>query len=157
MKNFHEYLMEVEKEEQQGTFASLKLDEKSVQKLSEWVAEHKIVNAIEESKYHCTVVYSRKKVPELEDFSVKLPIRAHFYEWKILDGNVLVLVLKSTRIHSLFDQTKKLGAESDYSEYIPHVSIATNWAKKDLPSEIPDFSIVFNEFKVETLDEDFSY
>ena len=154
MKTFREYLIEVESEGK-GTYASLKLKPTSQKRLSKWLKATNITTNIDPEEYHCTVVYSRKYLPELETKEVHLPQSATVSGWEKL-GNTLVLLLESKSIEKLHTDAKKMGATHDFPEFIPHVSIASDYTG-ELPEEIPDFKLFFNEYKVEELDTEYSY
>lgn len=156
MKSFREYLSEAEKKEKTGTYASLKLKESSKKRLMKWLNDHKVKNIVDEEDFHCTVVYSRKAIPELADKKVKLPVSATIAGWKILGKDCLVLLINSAKIEKLHEDAMEMGATHDYDEYIPHVTVATEY-DKDLPEEIPPFKLFFDDCVVEELDLDFSY
>lgn len=157
MKLFSEYLKESEEKESSGTYAAMLLDKDSRDNLYDWLSDHKIKNLIEPAEYHCTVVYSVKSVPEVADIEVDLPIEAKIIGWKVFgDEKLLVAILESNELHKLFDETIKIGAKTDYPEYISHISVAKNY-DKEVPEKFPDFSVLLNRFKVDTLDADFNY
>jgi hypothetical protein len=157
MKSFREYLIEAEKADEKGTYASLGVDVNSRKKLYKWLEKQKIENLIDIAEYHCTIVYSTKAVPEVENIDVNFPIKAKPKEWKVFGtDNLLVLVVDNPEIVELFKKTRKMGAESDYPSFVPHISVAKNY-KGDVPDALPKFLITFNSFKVGTIDEDFTY
>lgn len=159
MKTFREYLTEaVENEHKAGTYASLSVDKTCREQLHSWLTENEVGgDLLDATDYHCTIVYSRKGVPEIANIEAPLPIKAEPKEWKIFgDDKILVLAVTNPKLNDLFNKTRDMGAESDYPSFVPHVSVATNY-KGEVPATIPDFPINFTKFKVNELDADFSY
>ena len=55
------------------------------------------------------------------------------------------------------NQFMAMGATYDYPEYIPHITIATNYTDAIMPQVVPYFSLKFNQLIVEPLDLDYTY
>jgi 2'-5' RNA ligase len=157
MKLFSEYLAEAE-EHKDGTYAALLPTTQSRTKLHSWMEKQNIERLVEAKEYHCTVVFSTNPVPEVEKISVDFPMYATIKGWKVFgdDKKMLVAALAVPSAKKLFDETIKIGAKTDYPEYVPHITVATNF-KGEIPSEVPQFSIEFYKFKVAPMDKDFSY
>src|ERR1039457_1342145 len=156
MKLFSKFLAE-EMAKDHGTYAALLPTKECREKLYKWMEEQSIARLVDVEDYHCTIVYSTKSVPTVADIPVALPIKATCKEWKVFgDDKMLVLVLTAPKAQKLFDKTIKLGAVSDYSEYVAHITLALRY-RCEVPKEVPDFEIEFVKFKVGTIDEDFSY
>ena len=158
MKTFRQYLLEEEKSEINGTYASLKVTEESRDKLYAWLEKRKIENLLPKEDLHCTVVYSRKKINLSKDMA-DLPIEAKFLGWENFNPEdpekaILVLKLKSKEIVELFNEAKELGATHDFDEYIPHISVATT---NKIPNVKPSFTVEFDKYKIEELDLTKSY
>ena len=151
MKTFKEYT-----KHQNGTYASLKLSKESSKILHDWCMEW-IGKSVDANTYHCTIMYSRVPVPLADDITPILPIVAETNSFEIFqsgDGtNCLVLRVESPEIEKLHFQTRQLGASYDYPEYKPHVTLCVNFKDEILPI-LPDFSLIFDCFKVEPLDVD---
>lgn len=157
MKLFSDYLKLVESEEKKkGTYSSFQLSDNTSKKLHNWLEKYKIENLVEIDKYHVTVTYSRKAVPEISKLNPKLPIKVKAIGWDIFGDDLLVLKLDSTKLGAVYDANIDMGATSDYDEYIPHISVAANYTG-ELPKEVPAFLIVLEEYIVEELDLDYSY
>jgi len=142
-------------EKKKGTYSSFQLNSESRKKLHDWLETNKIENLVDLDEYHVTVTYSRKAVPEIYDIKPKLPIKVKAIGWEVF-GDLLVLKLEKDKLIGIYSQSIELGAESDYDEYIPHVSVAKKYTG-EVPKTYPKFYITLNEFKVEELDFDFSY
>lgn len=157
MKLFSEYLAEAEDEHKDGTYAALLPENSSREKLHGWMASQHIDKLVDMKDYHCTVVYSTKPVPEVANIPIDLPFNATPKEWKIFGKEkMLVLVLNAPKAKKLFDATIRMGAKTDYPEYVPHITVALNY-QEDVPKEVPLFKIRFHKFKVAPMDTDFSY
>lgn len=161
MKNFREYLQEAEKQiHNKGTYASLKLNEKSKKILYNWLIKNGFENLAAQESYHCTVLYSRKTVPEVSKWEVEFPLTARPIRWRIFptnnditkDGHCLVLEIKNPIINKLHYKAEELGATYDYDEYIPHVTVCTSYDKDEVPNILPKIKLAFDEFEVTELD-----
>lgn len=157
MKTFSEYLAEATKSP--GTYACLKVSAESKDELRDWLEENEIGGMIdpEEDEYHCTIIYSKKAVPQVEDLDPNLPITAKVKGWEVFgDDKILVALLTSKDIVKLNKEAMEMGATSDFDSYVPHVSVATGW-DGDVPNSYPKFSIEFDKYDVTELDVDFEY
>ena len=135
-----------------GTYASLNLSAVSSKQLFDHISS--LSDKVAKEDYHCTICYSRKPVPEIENLKPTLPIEAQSLNYKIFptkDGkNVLVLRIKSEEIDSLHKDTMDLGAQYDYADYKAHITIGYADNLPNIP--LPDFQLVFDSFNVEGLD-----
>lgn len=137
-----------------GTYACLNLSDDSKEELLAFCAGLDISNLVESKEYHCTLIYSREPCPDIIKEDFELPCTGLPVGFKILGTDEKVLVLElycpdATRLHELF--MEKYGATHDYPEYIPHITIANKF-KGEIPKEIPEFEITFDDRKVEKLD-----
>ena len=157
MKLFSDYLAEAEAKEKAGTYGALLPIFSDRLKLYKWMEKQDISNLVKAEDYHCTVVYSTTPVPEVANIDIELPFIAIPKEWKIFGKDkMLVLALDATEAKELFDETITLGAQTDYPEYIPHITVALQY-DGEVPSKLPPFEIQFYKFKVAPIDDDFSY
>lgn len=157
MKSIDEFITEGEDVELlNGTYAKLVPDRNSVTKLKEFCKASGI-DSIPGDKMHCTIVYSRRPVPEIADFPINLPTSARIKGYKLLDnsntgGQSLVCLLESNYLQQIFKTfTEDFGATWDYDEFIPHITLNYDWTGP-LPEKVPQFSVHFHQFKVEDLD-----
>ena len=156
-KLFSDYLAEAEAAEKKGTYAALHISKPIREKLHIWMEQQQIKKLVEATDYHCTVVYSTIAVPEVKNIPIKFPIKAKPKEWKVFGPDkILVLAVDNKKLFELFDKTIEMGAKTDYPSYVPHISVATGF-DGDMPEDLPDFNIIFDQFRVGTIDEDFSY
>lgn len=105
MKLFSDFLMEEEqKEPTSGTYAKMTLSDKSRSKLSAWLKEKNFENLVDPSKYHVTIVYSRKPVPELANLNPEVPINVNPIGWEIFGkDHLLVLKLEDSELTTIFN------------------------------------------------------
>lgn len=151
-----------------GTYASLKLSQQSINELYDYVKFLGIPNAIDPSEYHATVIYSRKEIPRAYDYnnfevshSLGNKLLADAKEWKIFPskdmGHCLVLALDFPSAVEYHNHFMSMGATYDYPEYIPHITIATNYTDAVIPTTLPHFALRFDRLVVEPLDLNYSY
>lgn len=158
MKLFSEYLKESEEQKKKkGTYSSFQLSDDSKEKLHSFLEKNNIGGSlIEVDKYHVTVTYSRKAVPEISKINPELPIKVKAIGWDIFGDGLLVLKLNPSKLVSSYNEAREMGAESDYDEYVPHITVANEYVG-EIPKELPKFFITLVEFLVEELDLEFSY
>lgn len=146
----------IEKKQEKGTYAAVKLSNKTNKAIVKYIKDNDIPNAIKPEKLHTTLLYSRKHLPdyepagEYEEAMHGKPIG--FEKWPSQpddDGKVaMCLVLKYT-CPELVDRHKFLmkehGATYDYDEYNPHVTFSYDVGGmqcKDLPKFEEDIEII---------------
>jgi 2'-5' RNA ligase len=145
-----------------GTYASLKLNYQSKNELFEHVKFIGIPNVVDRDQYHTTVIYSRKEIPQAYALNnLDGPFTAIAKEWRIFPsqdtGHCLVLVLDCIEATEMHNEFMSMGATYDYPEYIPHITIATNYTDAIMPQVVPYFSLKFDKLIVEPLDLDYTY
>jgi len=151
--------MRLEDLHENGTFASLKLDEPSkdvISYLSELLEVH---NPIHKDDYHTTLIYSRKPCPDaVEHHGKEIQLNGiidNLIKWPSKSGTTcLVASVNSDELIKLNRHfTTKYGATSDYPEYKPHITLSYDCDDKEycLPDIIP---IKFTTIHVESLKEE---
>jgi len=156
MKTFREYLAEAEQEQEAasiGTYASVLPCDKNKEKLHKFISKLELKNAVPMDEYHCTVIYSRKRVSEVEGIKPTLPITATVKGWDVF-GDCLVLTLTSPGLLSLNSKCMDLGATSDFESYKPHITVATEYTGEVPSVPVPKMKLSFDQFVVEDLKED---
>lgn len=122
-------------EESNGTYAAVTFCDESVNTLTKFVEDNEIPNPVAPEKFHCTLMYSRKPVPEFEPQSVIDPQWAaehkNFELWDSQpddDGNtrkVLVMQLDCPELVDRFNFIMdNYDATYDFDEYKPHVTLS---------------------------------
>jgi 2'-5' RNA ligase len=167
MHNLKHYLKEAELQDQvaidpdKGTYAALNLDHRSAIRLEQFCHEQNI-KCIKHEDFHVTVVYSRKGIPAIADYPIKFPIVAKVKSFGTLpslkgDQNALVCFLDSKQLHDLFNVfVSEYGAEWDYEDYKPHITIDYDYRGNTLPKNIPLFPINLTSIKIEEIDPEWS-
>jgi len=146
----------IEKKETKGTYAGVKLSDKTNKAIGKFIEDNNIPNAIKPEKLHTTLLYSRKYLPdykargELEETMVGKPIG--FEKWPSQpddDGKVAMCLVLKYNCPDLVDRHKDLmkehGATYDFDEYKPHVTFSYDVGSmqcKDLPKFEEDIVVV---------------
>jgi 2'-5' RNA ligase len=116
-----------------GTYAALRFDEPSVERIAQYVKDNAIPNPLEANKLHVTLMYSRVecigfkspgKLPE--PFIVRVK---GFDVWKNGNGEGYALVVKldAPEVVERHKQLmKQYKASYDFPEYQPHFTISYN-------------------------------
>lgn len=104
---------------------------------------------------HVTIAYSRKHFdfyPAMVERTIKIQPGCSCFE--SLNG-CLVLMLDSVELQCEFARTREAGAQYDYDQYQPHVTIEYDCGDVDISYlENPNFCICLGQEYVEDLDPD---
>jgi len=141
----HELLEGTSSKKPAGTFAGVKFDEPTVDALTEYTKTNKIPQPVNPEKFHTTLLYSRKHLPDyVPETEYSKPLTGKFTGIELWpshgeeDRKVLVLRYKcsdlSNRHKQLMDEH---DAEFDFDEFKPHITLSYD-ADLD-PSELPKF------------------
>lgn len=145
------------KQSEKGTYAGVSFDEETLKKITNFIKENKIPNAVPADKLHTTLLYSRKYLPdykaqgEIDPPYVGTP--KEFDVWESQEDNngekTKCLVLKYSckelekRHEYLMDEH---DATYDFDQYRPHITFSYNIGDLDVseldPSSIGDIVIV---------------
>jgi len=137
----------IEEKIQKGTYAGVRLSNKTINAIKKFIKDNDIPNPIEPEKMHTTLLYSRKYLPDYkakgkyDDILEGTP--SGFEKWPSQpddDGKVaMCLVLKYT-CTALSKRHKELMKEHeatyDFPDYKPHVTLSYDVGSlqcKDLP------------------------
>lgn len=136
-----------------GTYSCLIPSVDTREELYAYCASLNIDNLEEPDEYHCTLIYSKKACPDVAEEDFNIPCKALPIGFKVLGTDEKVLVLEvycpnAVRLHELF--MEKYGATHDYPEYIPHITVASDF-DGEVPADVPEFEIIFNGQKIEEL------
>lgn len=139
-----------------GTFGMLKLSDESANELKNWCDKHNI-DCIDPDDLHCTVLYSKKPVPELSKLNDKeVDVLGKIKGWEKL-GDALVLELDAPKAAKIHDFMINHGGTSDYPEYIAHTSVMYDVPDDiELPKSLPNFDLIFDKLEIKPIDPDFS-
>lgn len=151
MFSFIEYLEEAN--HSTGTYASLLPDQSSTAYLNTLC---EMLGITDVPDFHCTLVYSRVPVPELEELPVPFPVHASIDKYDIFPSKegkkVLVLRLKSETLHALFDKTMLMGCTYDFDAYKPHITLSYDYTGATLNGDFSNRNITFDRIDVQGLD-----
>lgn len=120
-----------EDEKQQGTYVAVKFDDDTIKRLESYIKDNDIPNAVKSSKFHTTVIYSRKYCPDLKSKGkmetewVGKPKKLEIWENGDKTSKCLVLTYDcpelSKRHKQLMTDHK---ATYDFPDYKPHVTLS---------------------------------
>lgn len=157
--NFKDFIIEDKDAHKNGTYISVKPDKQSKDALRDWAVTNKIPNPLDVKDMHCTVIYSRKGIPEAKHYDMELPINAKTSGLKIFKQqngkNCLVTVVKSKDLSAHHETIMdKYGATYDFDTYIPHITLSYDIGDLDLKNyKLPVMDIIFDDYEFTKLDE----
>ena len=152
----------MEERRQTGVYASCSYHEDSLKDLAKWLQDHDdiIPMPVDLDKIHTTVVYSRKDFPCPigEDIHLKKPLPFCPSGFTLLgrpedELACLVMLLDAEPLVDVHDLCVQEGAEHDYGDYIPHVTLSYG-VPKDFDYtgiRIPNFCLKPEKIKFEPL------
>lgn len=143
-------LVEEKQKTPDGTYAGVRFTKKTVDAIIEFCDEHDIPNPIKPNKFHTTLLYSRKYLPDYKPKGkydsplVGKPGSFDIWRSKPTDGSdpAYCLVLKYscpelTKRHE--ELMKEHGATFDYDEYRPHITLSYDVGKEFDLKDLPEF------------------
>ena len=152
----------MEERRKTGVYASCSYDEDSLQLLADWMEGHNdlIPMPVPMEQIHTTVVYSRKDFPCPigEDIQLQNPLSFCPAGFALLGKTedelaCLVLLLDADPLVDVHEYLVDQGAQHDYDDYIPHVTLSYGVPKDFDHSSIrvPDFCLKPSKIKFEPL------
>ena len=147
-----------------GTYVAIEMSEQSKQMLDRFVEMSLgLVERVDPSTYHCTVIYSRTPVPAAihHPFQVGEGFEAKVLGYEVFptknDGKCLVMRLHCPAATNMNAWLTDKGATSDYDDYKPHTTLAydTKQEFKIGQMPIPAFSLIFDKITVTPLEKDY--
>lgn len=141
-----------------GTYVSVKFSEDTLSAIDDFIGANKIPNAVPSDKIHCTVVYSRVKIPYVtQSIDSVVSTKATTKVFETRDGKrALVLALDDAEeLSQRHKYASILGATYDFPDYIPHVTVSYDIGKIDFPEgKVVDINFRVVSESVEDLDLD---
>tara|TARA_R110000868_G_scaffold97805_2_gene269065 strand:- start:341 stop:814 length:474 start_codon:yes stop_codon:yes gene_type:complete len=141
-----------------GVYVSADFDAGTKRSLYAWAKLNAIPSVIASDKFHCTVLYSRKDVPNVTEIvqhvapaTIKIkPLNFNKFD----EDKVLVLELESSALSSLHKSLIANGGTHDYESYTPHVTLSYKLPAEYDISElmIPEFEFRVDRLVIEPLD-----
>ena len=111
-----------------GVFIGIKLSEKSLDDIEQFIKDQHVPNSVARDDIHTTLIYSKKSfsIDEWEQPKIikemAKPIKFDFFG---KENNCLVVLLDSSFLTERNAQiVKQYGATSDYDEYHPHITLS---------------------------------
>lgn len=133
-----------------GTYAAVWLSKQSAILMYSYYRKH-VKNLEASDELHATTTYSRTPV-DIPQHTIRVRLQPLRYELFGETKNVLVLVVQNKILDALHKEGRDAGAEWDHPEYIPHITLSTNFTGniEGLPP-VPTFPIVVDRYTVESL------
>ena len=141
-------LEELKEEKQKGSYAGVKFSKKTNDDLVNYIKANKIIGGVPKNKLHCTLLYSRKFLPDYKAKGKLSPPMIGkpkgFHIWKTQSGkHALVLTFSCPELVKRHKELMKdHDAQYDYDEYKTHVTLSYDVGEefkiKDL-KDIEDF------------------
>ena len=152
----HPSNLEEEQEHQRnGTIVTLKMSSHSAKKLFQWCEQNKIP-CIHPNDMHLTVLFSEKPVPQLLKLNnTHTHVKASISHWKLLGKDALTLIVHCDPAVILHKRLLHMGGTHSWPTFIPHVTVVYGWSHSELPSELPDFDLVFDRIQTSAIDPDY--
>ncbi|QJT71868.1 hypothetical protein TH1_186 [Shewanella phage Thanatos-1] len=109
-----------------GTYAAVKFSDRCVADIVAIQESLNLAYPVSPDKLHSTVVYSKGKEIPFVPLSVEkiLATKAWLEVFNTHDSNVLVLRFDSEYLQSRHDYGTILGANYDFDEYLPHITLS---------------------------------
>lgn len=133
-----------------GVYVAVNLNKESCDKIKKLANDIGVDNVVARGKMHCTVIYSRKYVPDIEVDQSVYPMEANakcLHIFRTFDNkNALVLKLDCPQLverHNFI--MDKYKTTYDFEEYIPHVTISYDcgdFNPEDFTGELPNIVFV---------------
>lgn len=155
--------MKLKDEHKNGTYSAVNPNKDTVENVAKFMIEHEIKNPVDPKDLHVTTAYSRKPIPEARNCYPKLPMKAKFKKWEVFNtvigttGKCLVAALESDELQAFFQKLRKdYGAEYDYPEYIPHMTLTYSFEGNKVPEAEPEFDFIFDGYTFKGIDTNWS-
>ena len=124
-----------------GRYIGMRFTPETKKLLKQIVHSERVPNPTPEDKLHSTVVYSKgNAVPDYEvQGKLNDPVEAEIEDFDYFDsdnGKCLVAKLRSDDMVARHNKAKDLGANYDYEEYKPHITLS--YSADDLDDDFLD-------------------
>lgn len=142
--------MKLNELKENGTFAGVRFDGDTMKGLQQYQKDNKIPSVVDKGKLHCTLLYSKKHLPNYEaQGEIDPPLVGKFKKFTIFQSrpdeeteetsNCLVLEFdcpELTKRHE--DLRKKHNAPFDHKEFLPHVTLSYDVGDLKV-DDLPDY------------------
>lgn len=139
--------------ESNGLFVSVSLNDDSRQRLAQFFEQNlPLTPRVNPNSYHLTLIYSKTPIFLTELFAFS-KIEAKILNYEIMTtrryGRCLILNLDSPQAEEIFQLLQRMGGETEFKEFKPHITLAydlkTVLEIEEL--ELPDFELIFDRLK----------
>lgn len=144
-------------EEANGTYAGVRFSENTKNRIMDYIRDAKIPNPVDAEDLHCTLLYSRKFLPDYNPHGdIDPSVKGHSFKletWPHNKGedNETVCLVLTFKCKPLERRQKYLlsahGATFDYDEYKPHVTLSYDVGDLDA-SSLPDIQNYLDEVEI---------
>ena len=136
MVSFSDFM--AENESSDGTYASVTYNSATQQRLRKIQKELEVPNPLNRNKFHTTLLYSRKKVDDVESRDLRYVSKVSelvLDEWEQRDGTTcLVAKFDCDFLSKRHEHYRSLGGTHDFDSYQPHITLSY-----DLEDKVGDF------------------
>lgn len=144
------------KTSKRGTYACLKLDDESRDKIARFITLHNVFNGVSATDLHSTVIYSRVFCPNM--ISRPVDITAQVVGTQLIkdgDKTCLAIELKSDAQKKLhMDLRSEHGATHDFDDYLQHITLSYDIGNFNIPDVSTIGEVKFDKLEVMELDID---
>jgi len=118
-----------------GTYAAVHFDEQTINKIQQFITDNNIPNGLAPNKMHCTLLYSRKHLPDyVRHGDINPPLKGtptKLEKWPSQpdsEGNVSMCLVMKFDCPELVERhnflMKEHNASFDFDKYTPHVTLS---------------------------------
>lgn len=135
----------MEKQEPNGTYAAVTFNGKTIDNIEKFIKDNNIPNPIDSNELHCTLLYSRKHLPDYKAYgTLSENMVGKFKEFELWPSGsegkkCLVATFTCKALSERHEELmKEHGATYDYDEYKPHTTLSYDVGDLDL-EDVPKF------------------
>lgn len=143
-------IWELEQSHEFGTYAALQVSKKSQDQLAGWLYQQGIEHD-DPGEFHCTVMYSKTPMPQAVAVAGPLAVTASVTGWKLLGDHATVLLISCDSAEKIYHLFRKHGASHDWPQYIPHITVNSEQHLHNLPENLPEFTLTFDQLVVKPI------
>ena len=150
-------LQDLFEDQNPGTYAAIRFSRKTTSQLAKYIKDNDIPNAVNTSKMHCTLLYSRKPCPDyvaqgnLSPAWIGTPVGLDVWESKGDPEKVARCLVLEFECKELDDRHAELMKEHkathDFPDYKTHVTLSYDIGDMD-ESKLPDITKAVDELKI---------
>lgn len=143
-----------------GTYVAAKFDQKTLEQIKLFQETYGIPNPVLPEDLHCTIVYSRVKIPFMtskESYKASEGAKTKVFETRDNKRALVLALVDADGLKQRHEYGNILGATYDYPDYIPHVTVSYDIGMMEFPLDMPvDISFTVTKEYVEDLNLDWA-